>query len=167
MTRILGDVRPHRWQFGDLITVNIFHRGGLFELPRQPAGFNLRAAAGLEQVVESFLRPASWRSRSAICFSELATFFRSRSFSLRRRSFSRRSSSCVKECRSTAGAGCFNRCPGPFGFAFDALIHFDGILLAAKSPVFSTRGGERLLFFVFRLTVVAGAAVPDLGSAVK
>ena len=35
MTLILGDVRPHRWQFGDWITENIFHHGGLFELPRQ------------------------------------------------------------------------------------------------------------------------------------
>ena len=35
MALILGDVRSHRWQFGDLIAVDILHRGGLFELLRQ------------------------------------------------------------------------------------------------------------------------------------
>ena len=35
MALILGDVRPHRWQFGDLIAVNLLRRGGLWEFPRQ------------------------------------------------------------------------------------------------------------------------------------
>ena len=32
MALILGDVRPYRWQLGDLIAVHILRRGGLFEL---------------------------------------------------------------------------------------------------------------------------------------
>ena len=35
MALILGDVRPHRWQLGDLIAVHILRRGGLFEFLRQ------------------------------------------------------------------------------------------------------------------------------------
>lgn len=35
MALILGNVRPHRWQFGDLITVNIVCRGDLLEFLRQ------------------------------------------------------------------------------------------------------------------------------------
>ena len=35
MALILGDVRPHRRQFGNLIAVDILHRGGMVELLRQ------------------------------------------------------------------------------------------------------------------------------------
>ena len=123
---------------------------------RQRAGLDRGAAAGpseeggLEEFVEFFLRPASWRSRSAICLSRSAlcfpdssTFSRSRSLSVRSRWFSRRSWSGVNDRRSAVDEGRFNRCPDPLGFVFDALIHHT-ILDGAPNVQRFRRGAERL-----------------------
>ena len=62
MTLILGDVRPHRRQFGDLMAVNILQRGVRFDLLWQ----NLAAVAAIGRQYGNDLIDALYRHQLAV-----------------------------------------------------------------------------------------------------